>query len=713
MFSNYKSLILVNKVVALGYSVAIISGMVGLNAYANGSESANPAWVSAMTGPLFLQDASDWTRYGGNNAEQHYSPLDAINTTNVSKLGLAWSVELDTERGQEATPLVVGGTIYVSTAWSKVWAIDGASGAVLWRFDPQVAGASGRAGCCDVVNRGVAYRDGKIFVGALDGRLIALDARSGKLLWQTQTTDKTKAYTITGAPRVAGKLVLIGNGGAEFGVRGFVSAYDADTGKRVWRFYVVPRPDGKPDGAASDDVLKSKAAKSWFAGQWRTTGGGGTPWDAIVYDPELDQVLIGTGNGSPWNHVLRSGGRGDNLFLSSILALDAKTGHYRWHYQINPGESWDFTATQPIVLANLVIAGKERKVLMQAPKNGFFYVIDRGTGQLISANNFVPVNWATGIDLKTGRPMETANARYRSADNLMQPSAFGGHNWYPMAFSPRTGLVYLPAQEVAMIYAQDKAFHERANTFNIGTYSTKNVLPDDPAAVAKIRASLKGELIAWNPVSQHEVWRAAQPGPASGGTLATAGDVVFEGNMRGGFQAFDARDGKRLWQFQAQTAVQGTPVSYGAGGEQYVVVLSGYGGGFGLSTPLGDGTHNRPNGRVLAFRLGGTAQLPAWQEPALSPFVRVDKSFTPAQLAIGKRIFETTCAWCHGSAAQSSGVVPDLRRSAALSDPKLWQAIVRGGALKDGGMASFKDIASPSDAEAIRGYVAQRAKSGE
>ena len=690
-------------------SLSITVGLLGTPVMGADTDSPSSTSVAAMTGPLFSQNAGDWTRNGGNNAEQHYSPLDTIDTANVARLGLAWSVELDTARGQETTPLVVNGTIYVSTAWSKVWAIDGATGNVLWRFDPQVDGARGRAGCCDVVNRGVAYRDGKIFVGAFDGRLIALDARSGKRLWQTQTTDPTKAYTITGAPRVAGKLVLIGNGGAEFGVRGYVSAYDADTGKRVWRFYVVPRPDGKPDGAPSDDVLKNKAAKTWFAGQWRATGGGGTPWDAIVYDPELDQVLIGTGNGSPWNHVLRSGGRGDNLFLSSILALDAKTGHYRWHYQETPGESWDFTATQPIVLANLVIDGKARKVLMQAPKNGYFYVIDRSTGQLISANNYVPVNWATGIDLKTGRPMENPQARYRSAEDLMLPSAFGGHNWYPMAFSPRTGLVYLPAQEVPMLYAQDKAFHFRANAFNIGTFSDRGVLPDDPAAVAKIRASLKGELIAWNPATQREAWRAPQPGPASGGTLATAGDVVFEGDMRGAFKAYDARDGKDLWQFQAQTAVQGTPVSFAMGGEQYVVVVSGYGGGFGLSTPLGDGTHNRPNGRVLAFKLGGGAKLPQWQEPELAPVVRVETRFTPSQLAIGKRIFETTCSWCHGSAAQSSGVVPDLRRSAALDNPQLWRAIVIGGALKGSGMASFKDIASPGDAEAIRGYVAQRA----
>ncbi|WP_324739986.1 PQQ-dependent dehydrogenase, methanol/ethanol family [Tsuneonella sp. CC-YZS046] len=674
------------------------------------NSATRAAWVVPMDGALFAQNAKDWRVHGGNDAEQRYSPLKAIHTGNVGELGLAWSVELDTARGQEATPLVIDGTIYVSTAWSKVMAIDGMNGKVLWEYDPQVPGGKARDACCDVVNRGVAYRDGKLFVGTLDGRLIALDAKTGKPVWEVQTTDTAKPYTITGAPRIAGNLVIIGNGGAEFGVRGYVGAYDAETGKQAWRFYTVPRPDGKADGAVSDATLAEKASSTWFDGAWHQTGGGGTVWDSIIYDPELDQIIIGTGNGTPWNHRIRSGGKGDNLFLSSILALDAKSGQYKWHYQVNPGESWDFTATQPIVLANLIINGASRKVLMQAPKNGFFYVIDRTNGKLLSARNFVPVNWARGIDLASGRPLETGLARYDRQESLINPSAFGAHNWYPMAFSPSTGLVYLPVQEVSMVYAQDQNFRYRPGTFNTGVYSEKNRLPDDPAAVARIRASLKGALIAWDPVRQREVWRASQPGPGSGGALATAGNLVFEGNMQGAFKAFDASNGKELWRFQAQTAVQGSPVTYEANGQQYVVVMSGYGGGFGISTPLGDGTRNRPNGRVLAFRLGAEGRLPAFDEGALPPFVRVREVFPRSQIAIGQRVYETTCSWCHGSGGQSSGVAPDLRRSVALDDAKLWDEIVMGGMLSERGMGSFKGILSNGEVEAVRAYVANHAQ---
>lgn len=673
----------------------------------------NAESVAAMEGPLFSQNAADWQVHGGNNAEQRFSPLDDIDTGNADELGLAWSVELDTARGQEATPLVIDGKIYLTTAWSKAMAIDGATGQVLWQFDPQVPGAKARDACCDVVNRGLAYRDGRLFLAALDGRLIALDAKTGKPVWSVQTTDVSKPYTITGAPRIAGDLVLIGNGGAEFGVRGYVSAYHVKTGKQAWRFFTVPRPDGKPDGAASDEVLAKKARQSWSPGEWENTGGGGTVWDSIVYDPELDQVIIGTGNGTPWNHELRSGGKGDNLFLSSIVALDAKTGRYRWHYQVNPGESWDFTATQPIMLANLMIDGKVRKVAMQAPKNGFFYVIDRTDGTLISAKNFVPVNWASGIDPATGRPLETTLARYRSKGSMVLPSAYGAHNWYPMAFSPVTGLVYFPVQELPMVYARDGAYRYRAGAFNTGVFSDQNILPDDPKSVEAIKRAVKGALIAWDPVAQRQVWRVEQPSPGSGGALATAGGLVFEGNVQGAFKAFDAADGRELWRFDAHTAVQGSPVTYRADGDQFVVVLSGYGGGFGLSTPLGDGMRVRPNGRVLAFRLGGTAKLPEHQEPDVPPLVRVDEKFPLKQVEQGKQIYETTCIWCHGSAGQSSGVAPDLRRSAALADKALWREIVIGGALSAGGMASFADVMTAQDAEAIRAYVATRSRKAQ
>ena len=394
-------------------------------------------FVATAQGSFAGAAANEWPVHGGTDLEQRFSPLEQINVETVGKLGLAWSFEVDSTRGQEATPIVTGGVMYVSTAWSRVYALDAGTGRELWRFDPQIAGREGFTACCDVVSRGVAVADGRVFLGALDGRLIALDARTGKTLWSVQTTDPAKPLTITGAPRVFGDKVIIGNAGSEYGVRGFVTAYAAATGEQRWRFYTIPGdPRAPPDGAASDRVLKKKALPTW-AGHWYDYGGGGSPWDAIVFDPELRQVYVGVGNGSPWNYRIRSEGKGDNLFLSSIVALDADSGAYKWHYQENPGESWDFDATQPIILATLKLEGRDRKVLMQAPKNGFFYVIDRATGHLISAKNFVPMNWASGIDMNTGRPIENPSARFPHEPFAMFPSALGGHSWQPMAFDPQ------------------------------------------------------------------------------------------------------------------------------------------------------------------------------------------------------------------------------------------------------------------------------------
>ena len=649
---------------------------------------------------------ADWLTHGGTYQEQRFSGLDQIGTANVATLGLDWSTELDTARGQETTPLAVDGRVYLTTAWSKVVALDGKTGRQLWQYDPKVPGEKGVDGCCDVVNRGAAWFNGKVYVGTFDGRLVALDAASGKEVWSVATTDPAKPYTITGAPRVFKGMVIIGNGGADLGVRGYVTAYDAETGAKKWRFYTVPRPDGNPDGEVSDAVLATKAKATWSDGAWQQTGGGGTVWDAIVYDPEFDQIYLGVGNGSPWSHDLRSGGKGDNLFLSSIVALDAATGAYKWHYQETPGESWDFTASQPIMLADLTIDGRPRKVLMQAPKNGFFYVIDRQDGKPISARPFAKVTWATSIDLKTGRPVEVPAARYHDGEFLMYPSAFGAHSWYPMSFSPRTGLVYLPVQDVPMFYRRDDAFKVRSGTFNTGIYSADHAIPTDKAGLAAVRASVTGALIAWDPVAQREVWRVAQPGPSSAGTLATAGDLVFEGNQQGRLQAFDARTGKVLWSFQAQTSVVGSPISYSIDGVQYVLVVSGAGGGFALSTPFLDDKRPKPNGRVLAFRLGGTAKLPEFTPPALAKATAPNEVFTPGQIAAGSRIYGTTCAWCHGGGGVSGGVLPDLRRSPMLANRDAWRAVVIDGALKYRGMVSFSRNMDASQAEEVRAYVA-------
>jgi quinohemoprotein ethanol dehydrogenase len=699
--------------IATGASVLALAGAMWLAPVTQG-EAASPVRPASIDAKRLVNAASEpgnWMTHGGTYAEQRYANLDQINGGNVGKLGLAWSYEADTNRGQEATPLVVDGTMYTTTAWSKVVALDAATGKVKWSYDPQVSKDRGHSACCDVVNRGVAAWGGMIFVGALDGRLIALDAATGKVKWSTVTFDQKQPYTITGAPRVVKGKVIIGNGGAEFGVRGYVTAYDAMTGKKAWRFYTIPGdPKKGPDGEVSDAVLKAKAGDTWFGKYWEA-GGGGTVWDAIVYDAELDRLYIGVGNGSPWNHQIRSQGKGDNLFLSSVVALDPNTGKYLWHYQGTPGETWDFTQTQPIILATLNIDGKPRKVLMQAPKNGFFYVIDRETGKLISAKGFVPQSWTTGVDPKTGRPVEVPEARYRTGTALVTPSALGAHNWHPMAFSPKTGLVYLPAQEVPFAYGNDKNYVHKQGAWNIAVVAALNAPPNSAAATRTVRATLKGQLLAWDPVKQKEAWRVQYDGPWNGGALATAGNLVFQGNARGMFQAFDAESGKTLWSFQAQTGIGAGPISYKVGNTQYVAVMSGYGGAYPLSTGLPDGPERiQPNGRLLVFKVGGTATMPAYVPPELAPANPPTDKFTPEQIAKGADIYEGNCGLCHGAGARSSGLVPDLRRSGALSDRDTWAAVVHGGILKERGMVSFAKWFSRDDIEAVRAYVGEQSR---
>jgi quinohemoprotein ethanol dehydrogenase len=666
--------------------------------------------AQAANGGSATPSQLEWPVHGGSDLEQRFSPLAAINAASVSRLGLAWSFEVDSNRGQEATPIEIGGVIYVSTAWSHVYALDAASGKRLWRYDPQVSGRVGFNACCDVVSRGVAVAQGLVVLGALDGRLIALDARSGKPVWSVQTTNPAKPYTISGAPRIFDDKVIIGNAGAEYGVRGYVTAYALKTGKQLWRFYTVPgAPDAPPDGAASDPILRQAALPTW-AGHWYDYGGGGTVWDAIVYDRELHQLYIGVGNGSPWNHQIRSDGKGDNLFLSSIVALDPDTGAYKWHYQETPGESWDYTATQPITLATLNIDGRPRKVLMQAPKNGFFYVIDRTNGKLISAKNFVEVNWASGIDMKTGRPIENPAARYHEKPFVMLPSAVGGHNWQPMAFSPHTGLVYLPAAHFAMAFGNDPDFRHLDGAWNTGSSWALAEAPDDPAVLKQGTAGFKGRLLAWDPVAQKEAWSATHATVSNGGVLATAGNLVFQGTGDGHFEARKADSGQLLWSFAAPTGIVAAPIAYQLHGVEYVAVFAGYGGGFALGEGAGKPVA-RPNGRMLVFRIDGKAKLPATgPAPALAPLAITSEPFTQAQVDTGRRLYTQHCYRCHGAGAQSAGVLPDLRRSAALADASAWRAILIDGVLEPKGMVSFKRWLNPDQDEAVRAYVAHKAR---
>jgi quinohemoprotein ethanol dehydrogenase len=640
-------------------------------------------------------DLDNWLSYGRTWQEQRFSPLDQVNDKNVGRLKLAWYADFDTIRGQEATPIVVDGVLYTSTAWSKVVAMDAATGRILWKFDPQNDGAKGVHACCDVVNRGIAVWKGKVFVGTIDGRLIALDAATGKQRWSVVTVDQKQPYTITGAPRVFKDKVIIGNSGAELGVRGYVTAYDTATGKQVWRFYTVPGDPAKgADGAASDEALRRVAQPTWN-GKWWTLGGGGTVWDSMVYDSELDQLLIGVGNGSPWNHRQRSDGKGDNLFLSSIVALDPDTGAYKWHYQETPGESWDFTATQQMILATLDLGSGPRKVVMQAPKNGFFFVVDRTNGKFISAKPYVPVNWATGYTAD-GRPIERPEARYAEKPATVYPSGIGAHAWMPMSYSPRTGLVYIPAMEVPLTYGDNAKGEIHPGRWNTGVAfsHTQNGKP----------IVNTGELIAWDPVRQKEVWRHQYDWPWNGGTLATAGNLVFQGDAHGFFHAYSADSGNELWSYQARRGVLAGPITYRVRGRQYVAVLAGYGGSMGVATASSFLRYPQPPGRILVFALDGTAKPPPETPAAATPPVEVADRFTDAQRADGAKWYGTYCQICH-----TGPVNPNLMRSPVAADAEAWRAVVIGGALAGNGMASFRDYLTAAQAENIRAYVANEA----
>ncbi len=650
------------------------------------------------------KEPGSWLSHGRTYDEQRHSPLTDINEQNIQSLGLSWSYDFETRRGMEATPLVANGVLYVTGSWSRVYAFDALSGKLLWQHDPKVPPESAVNACCDVVNRGVALWGKQVFLGTIDGRLLALDADSGELQWSVQTTPIDKPYSITGAPRVVKGMVIIGNGGADMGVRGYVSAYDAVNGRQVWRFYTVP---GNPDEDFEQPELEM-AAKTWSGGEWWNNGGGGTVWDSMAYDKQLDLLYIGVGNGSPWSRHLRSPGGGDNLFLSSIVAVRPDSGEYVWHYQTSPGDSWDYTATQHMILADLELKGETRKVIMQAPKNGFFYVLDRQTGEFLSAEPFVPVNWATHVDAKTGRAMVTPEAYYTDKVFQARPSPFGAHTWHPMSFNPNTGLVYIPAMDVSFPYKVDKDFEFLATGVNVGNDGVAAAWPEDPAIRAKIRESMKGLLIAWDPIEQRSVWTVDHATPWNGGTLSTAGNLLLQGNGKGELVAYRANDGQRLWAFDAQTGIVAAPVSYQIDGNQYIAVLAGWGG----TMPLIQGgavteAANQNISRLLVFSLGGKQRLPPVQarQRVLDP---PPNTASEKEVAAGMALYHRTCFACHGDTAVSGGVIADLRYTTQATH-KIWDNIVLEGAFSSMGMVGFSDILTAADSKAIQAYVVKRA----
>jgi PQQ-dependent dehydrogenase (methanol/ethanol family) len=652
-------------------------------------------------------DGANWLSYGRTNEEHRFSPLQQIDDESVAELGLAWSLELGTTRALEATPLVADGVIYTTGSWSVVHAIDAGSGEILWTYDPLVPRAQvAYFICCDAVNRGVALYNGNVYVGTLDGRLIALDAKSGKAVWSVSTVDTSKPYAITGYPRIAGGKVLIGNAGAEYGVRGYVSAYDAADGKMLWRTYTVP---GDPALGFESAALEA-AARTW-SGEWWTAGGGGTAWEGIVYDPELDLVYFGTGNATAWYRALRGEAADDNLYAASIIALRASDGEQVWHFQTAPGDSWDFDATQPLMLANLAINGRDRRVIMQANKNGFFYVLDRTDGKFISGDPFVEgITWATGLHPETGRPIESSSAYAGMDPVIVSPAPSGAHNWNPMAFNPATGLVYLPAKVATnFLHVPDADWEFDPNDENIGA----NFDYDGPMREALDALPRPGgELLAWNPVTRSAAWHAPYPVVEGGGVLTTAGNLVFQGRADGILAAYRATDGVKLWEFDAATGIMAPPVTYLVDGVQHVTVMVGWGGPDGLYNDPLYGPVKPGFGRILTFALGKNATFkPPQYGHAEPPVPAIAVEASPETIAAGDTLYASHCSYCHGMNVVA-GPLPDLRYATAATHAQL-EDIVLGGARAPLGMPSFGDRISRDELRAIQAYVLARAAESE
>ena len=632
---------------------------------------------------------ADWLTNGRTYGEQRYSPLAQITARNVARVGLAWEASLESnDFGVEATPLVADGRLYVTSTWSRVFAFDARTGRRLWTFDPQVPRDWLRQGCCKAVNRGVALWKDKVFVGAFDGRLIALDARSGRTVWTADTTDHKPNYSITGAPRVVKGKVIIGNGGGDFGTRGYVSAYDAETGALAWRFYIVPGDPRRPQ----ENPELQPALKTWDAKRDWSIGGGGNPWDSISYDPQLDLLYVGTGNGGPYDPRIRNPGGGDSLFLSTILALKPDTGRLAWWYQTTPGDQWDFTATANMVLAELELGGRRRKVLMQAPKNGFFYVLDRANGHLLSAQKYVRANWADHVDLKTGRPAFAPFADYTKGRALLFPSPYGGHNWQPMSYDPQTGLVYIPAQDLGWVWdPQTHAWFSR-------DADGRALAPEEVARRER------GLLIAWDPRAARPAWTAHLAEPMNGGVLSTGGGLVVQGTADGRIEFRDARSGRLLHSIFVGTGVVAPPISYRLDGVQYLAVAAGWNGVKVDPEPPGAPPPYDNASRLIVLKLGGGPVPVAARAAPPPPLMQGDVGGTPDLISRGHSLYVDNCARCHGYVGERTPF-PDLRRMAPETLTAFDDIVLRG-AYKAGGMASFGDLLTASDTHAIRVYLA-------
>ncbi|MDZ4730435.1 MAG: PQQ-dependent dehydrogenase, methanol/ethanol family [Xanthomonadales bacterium] len=687
------------------------------------------AWIDAERLLNIADEPGSWLTGGRDYQQSYHSPLKQINTQNVEQLGFAWQSNTETEHGFEATPIVVDGVMYSSGPLGAVFAVDAASGTELWKFAPQVDPDTMRKVCCGVVNRGVAVWHGQVYVGSLDGHLYALDASTGGVVWRADTIiDRERGYTVTGAPYIAGNKVVIGNSGAELDARGYVTAYDLTSGEQSWRFFTVP---GDPKLGFEHPEL-AMAAATWDTQSLWEVGLGGTVWDAMAYDPHLNLLYVGTGNAAPYPRKLRSPSGGDNLFLASILAINPDTGRLIWHYQTTPADNWDFTATMKMVLADLEIEGKVRQVLMQAPKNGFFYVLDRASGELLSAEPYVKVTWASHVDKISGRPVETGQGEYFSEPKLVFPSPAGGHSWHPMSFSPDTGLVYIPVMEAGAFWTMPtKPFQYQKgglNTASVYVFPTPGDWGRDGEAakafpslesleVGQPDSTLRGYLRAWNPVTQKLAWEVETSGPwvgemfalwNGGGVMSTAGGLVFQGRATGEFVALDASNGEQVFAIETGSSLMAGPMTYTVNGEQYVAIMAGTGGAVGQVHPEGSAAYRYGNkGRIIAFKLGGGAvPIPPEIDRAAPgfPLPPVERRGSAAQLQRGAELYSRNCVKCHNNSDGGGTGIPDLRRM-SVSTHKAFNEVVLEGTLAAKGMGSFSGLLTAEDVEAIHNYV--------
>ena len=615
------------RFVAAAASLTVAFG-VGVAVYAQrgtvGSTGTNVTGeVLRRTGTTDDPMPGAWLSYGRNQSETRYSTLKQIDATNARRLGLAWSYVMGAGGGnQEGTPLMWNNTLYGITTWSVVFALDARTGQELWRWDPGINQPVTRpAICCGNVNRGIAIYNGMIIAPGIDGRLFALDARTGKKIWETQIVDTKELFTLTMAPRIAGGKVIIGASGGDKPTRGNFVALDAQTGKLAWRFYTVP---GDPSKPFENEAMRA-AAKTWGPDFYKN-GGGGAVWDGFAYDPEANLVYVGTGNPMPWVQNFRTPQGLDNLYTCSILAVDLTTGQLKWHYQAVPNDTWDYDNVQHLMLLDLTINGRARKVITQAAKNGFFYVIDRVTGEFISGEPFVKVSWALGMS-KEGRPIINPKAFYDQKDPIaILPTSGGGHNWSPMSYNPATGLVYIPSFYTTFPL-QAQAEYKPGTTGYIRPRGDTRLV--EPAYGPDPPAGARGGLQAWDPANQKLRWNVEGGGGIGGGTTTTAGNLVFQVINDGRFRAISADKGEVLYEVRTNRTGMAPPITYEVDGKQYVAFAGGLGRANSIVGPTNDKVENAP--MLFVFALDGTAPLPAPPPPAAEPAATPENPAAPEQ----------------------------------------------------------------------------------